>query len=799
MLAEVNKTEEDLRKSGLVIGDMHIRPLTSPERAMTMAPHSVDGYVIPYYNLYGRSEPFYRVKLFDFDVKYKQPKDTQPYVYFPPDFLAKAKTSPYIILTEGEKKATLATKLGFPACALAGVDAWRSRSVVLPADSDLKQLKSKVTAKLPAHTEAIEDTSGLAVGVQDLIDFVIKHKKHLVICYDADLDIGIKTSVQRAAAVFGFELRFRGIPFDHIRQIILPPVNLEAGPLPKDKDPKLGLDDWLIQAGPERFQELIDRCLKKRSAFPRHPAIRDLINKRLQKPNPNRKDIQQLSIAILSDLDANGIRLSSQAEGNTYYFDFVTRKLLRTTFSEKANDAHDTLFGQFLYRRYGISGADKYLITWLSAQFTGEDPIEEVSPHRVIARVNTNDDAVIYQLSDSQYARVDAQGLEIFDNGENGILFESEQVEGLDSAKVLRYYEDLDKPGVLINQWSLTLSRCRLRDQNKQRSVTALLYHMSPYLYRWRGMQLPVELVLGESGSGKSTLCELRLAAITGDPRLRNTPTDLKDWHASISNSGGLHVTDNVQLADRSLRQRLSDEICRLITEQNPHIEQRKYYTNNDLVRIPIRAVFALTAIQQPFQNADLLQRSLTLNFDKSTSLEGGRGSIMYDSEWRSNELARLGGREGWIAYHLLVLHRFFKLVQVDWDPKYQAKHRLINFEQTMMLMGKVFGEDTSWIPGYLAGVIDESLADSDWTFEGLKAFAELRIKHYPHDKLFTAGDIVDFCSGQEDFESCEMLTNNRRLGRYMQTHKSLIASSLGIIDRGQRNNRQVYQVLPPK
>lgn len=799
MLTQVDKTSEDLQKSGLVKEDMAIRLLTSPERAMTMAPHSVDGYVIPYFTLYGRSEPFYRVRLFDHTVKYKQPKDSPSHVYFPPEFLAVAKKSPYILITEGEKKAALACKLGFPCCALAGVDAWRNRTITLPADSELTQHKSKVTAKVPSNTEGVEDTSGLAVGLQDLIDFVLRNKKHVILCYDSDLDVGIKASVQRAAATFAFDLRFRGIPFNHIRQIILPPVNIEAGPLSKDKDPKLGLDDWLMQANKQRFQFLIDKCLAKRSAFPRHPAIRDLINKKLQRPNLSRKEVQQLSIAILSDLDANGIRLRSTQEQQTYYFDFVTRKLLKTTFIDRNNDASSSPFGQFLYRRYGISGADKFLITWLAAQFTGEDPVEEVSPHRVIARVSPMDDNVRYQLSDSQYVKVDKSGIEIYDNGEHGILFESEQVLPLDPSKIMRYFEEFNTPTGVINQWSNVLSRVRLRDQNSQRKVTSLLYCMSPWLYRWRGMQLPVEMVLGESGSGKSTLCELRLAILTGDTRLRNSPTDLKDWHASISNSGGLHVTDNVQLVDRSLRQRLSDEICRIITEPNPHIEQRKYYTNNELVRIPIRAVFALTAISQPFQNADLLQRSIVLELDKSTSEEDGRAAVMYDSEWRQSQLDLLGGREGWIAYQLVVLHRFFKLVEKKWNSKYQAKHRLINFEQTMVLMAEVFGEDGSWIPSYLASVIDSNLASSDWTFEGIKAFTEFASQHFNEDKLWKAGDIVNFAMGQEEFEKCEMLVNARRLGRYLQTHKSLVASSLGLVDRGTRSNSQVYQVIRPK
>lgn len=800
-----DKIKADLEKSGLTILDMQVRPLQSAERGNCMVAHSTEGYVIPYFTLFGRLEPFYRVRLFDFNPKYKQPKDTPSHVYFPPGFLDAAKTSPYVLLTEGEKKAALATKLGFPTVALGGVDAWRNRTISMPVDAEVKQLKSKVTAKLPAHTEVEESSDGLAHGLQDLIDFIIRHKKHIILCYDSDLDIGIKSSVQRAAANLAFDLRFRGIPFDKIRQIVLPPINQNGVPLPKGIDPKLGLDDFLMGAGDDRFRKLVDACLKKRSAFPRHPAIRDFINRRMQKSNLSRKEIQQLSIGVLSDLDANGIRLRNVAEEQTYYFDFVTRKLFKTTFSERYGDASSTPFGQFLYRRYGISSADKYLITWLAAQFTGEDPVEEVSPHRVVARTSMSEDAVYYQISDSQFVGVTKDGIEIYDNGENGILFESEQVLPLDPARLLREFESQNKvDGPLFNRWSDVLSRVRLRDQNGQRKVTSLLYCLSPWLYRWRGMQLPVELLIGESGSGKSTLCELRLNIVTGDTRLRNSPTDLKDWHASISNTGGLHVTDNVQLLDRSLRQRLSDEICRLITEPSPHIEQRKLYSNAELMRIPIRSVFAITAIQQPFQNADLLQRAIILDLDKSTSLEGGRAAIMYDSEWRANELKAGGGREGWIAYQLVALHRFFKLVAEKWDGTYRAKHRLINFEQSLRLMAEVFGEDHEWIPAYLAGVVDKSLAESDWVFEGIQAFIDHAIEYIekPNQKkkkppkLYTAKDICDWAEGHEEFSKCEMLQNARRLGRYLQTHKGLVASSLGWVDKGQRNNKQVYQIV---
>jgi ABC-type oligopeptide transport system ATPase subunit len=312
-------------------------------------------------------------------------------------------------------------------------------------------------------------------------------------------------------------------------------------------------------------------------------------------------------------------------------------------------------------------------------------------------------------------------------------------------------------------------------------------------------MQLPVELVIGESGSGKSTLCELRLSVISGESRLRNSPQDLKDWHASISNTGGLHVTDNVQLVDRNLRQRLSDEICRLITEPHPSIEQRKYYTNADLLRIPISAVFAITAIQQPFQNADLLQRSIILELDKTTSSDGGRGEVTYDSEWRAHQLERFGDREGWIAHHLLVLQRFFQLVKEKWQPRYYAKHRLINFEQSLMLMAEVFGEDASWIPNYLNGVVEKTLLESDWTFEGLSTFVNVMGGHIHAAKQAITVDVIsDWAQGHEEFKDCEMLTNARRLGRYVQTHKALVFSSLGLREAGKKGNRVQYKFERP-
>lgn len=790
---------EDLALSGLTTTDLNTRPLENPERAATNTPHSTQGYVIPYYTMYGKPLPFYRVKLFDHDPKYKQPKDTPNHVYFPKGFSGLLQTNRYVILTEGEKKAALATKLGFPTCALGGVDSWRNRILSVSGDSELNQQKNQLQVKIPAGAEVLEDyMSPLAIGLQELIDVLIQQDKHLIIVFDSDTTEGVKTQVQRAAAQLAFELRFRGLAFDHIRQLILPAF--------KGAGDKVGLDDFLIQPKhKEKFAQLVQETLAKRSAFPRHPAIRDFINRRLMRAKMSRKETQQVAMAILSDLDANGLRLRSTQELQSYYFDFTTRKLLKAQFSTDMEDNSGSPFGQFMYKRYGLSAADQRLNVWVAAQFTGEDPVDEVTPFRVLARPHINDDKVIYQLSDSQYITVQAKapqeeptlpGLEVFDNGENGILFESEQVKGLNIDRLLTAYaQQAQEP--LTPWWADVLSQVRLKDKDKGRIILTLLFYLSPWLYRWRGMQLPVEMILGEAGSGKSTLCELRLNILKGEASLKNAPQDMKDWNASVANTGGLHITDNVQMSDKNLRQKLSDEICRLVTEPSPTIEMRKYYTNAELMKVPVRTVFGITAIQQPFLNQDIIQRSIIVELDKAQDMINHR--LSYDSNWMQQQLTRFGGRESWIAHHLLVLHRFFKAVQQPqgWNYRYAAKHRLINFEQAMCVMAKVFGIDPSWIPDFLVGITERAVTEADWAFEGLQSFADYARSNGLAQKPFYASDIVNWAMQHTEYDQCEVLVNARRLGRYMKTHKGMIHTVCGIEEAGTTANRLKYRIVP--
>lgn len=793
----------DLNRSGLKPIDIFAHILTNPERARLKVGHSVKGYVIPYYDINGKILPFFRSRIFDEEIKYKQPKETGNHVYFPPNFMVMAKRFPkYVFITEGEKKAALATKLGFPCVAFGGVDSWRTRTIFLPRDSEVSG-EVHMQVRLPAHEQALEDfNSPYATGLSQLIDFIVRSGRKAFIIYDSE-DGKVAIPVQKAAANLAFELRFQGIDYVNIRQIVLP-----------CKKGKMGLDDFLMERGSEGLHELVVKNLTHKAAFPNHPEVLEYISQRLQANKLTRKEQQQVAMAIISELDTDGIRLRSPNAGYTYYFDYKTHQLMRVEFSADNSHLFETRFGQHLYKKFGIGSADRSINTWLATLYTGESPLEDVDPYRVFARPDKTDDACILQLDDGRFIRVDGRGasgsdhsslpgLEIYDNGELGILFEAGQVQDVDASKLVGHYSDLNEeyPDVQPFWWGDVLSDVRLRDKDKQRIVCALLFYISPWLYRWRGTQLPVELILGEAGSGKSTLCELRLSIITGDPRLRNMPPNIRDWFATIQHAGGMLVMDNVVFAQRDLRQQISDELCRIITEPNPTVELRKLYSDADVYRIPVRTTFSMTAIAQPFQAQDIIQRSIIIELDKS--LDIAQGNLTYNSSWMTHQLKRFGGREAWLAHHLLVLNRFFRHIQQKgvWRNDYPAKHRLINFEQCLVNMATIFGIDGSWIPDYLLGVSARSVVESDLAFEGLCFFANMVRGWKSAEKrntLWIARELAEWFQSSDDYDKCEMLINPRKLGRYMSSHKTPLAQMAGIIETGSLNNASRWKVVEP-
>ncbi len=803
----------DLAASGLTPQDINASAAGPPElAAVKISSSNVHGYKIPYYTIEGQPLPFYRVKLFDHHPRYKQPRNSENYVYYPPKLLgalskqkAAGKLPHFILLTEGEKKAAAAVKAGVPAIAFTGVDSWRTKTFTIPDESKLETSifgKTKqIRIRLPSTNIDFIENLTLAVGMKELIDLLIKRDLHAIIVYDTDADVdGVKPQVQRAAATLGYELRFRGITFDHIRQLVLPYEGTKLE--------KVGLDDFLLVQGVDKLRELIDQTLTASMAFPRHPSPKTYINQRLNR-RLSRKESQNVSLAILTELDSRGQRLTCKGTNTPYYFDKDSKRLMPALLLRQKDDPmHETPFGHFLYREFNLSAADTRILHWLASQFTGELPIQQVDPRRIMS-VPDGKDEVAIQISDGQFALVTAdikRPLQILDNGSKGLLFEFDQVETTDGDELLlEFTKQRDKDTnpwwynvlgtVRLTESNLWTGQPEKQSSNRSRILATLLFYISPWLNRWRSTQLPIELMIGEAGSGKSSLYILRQNIIAGRSHLRNAPSDLRDWYASVIHTGGMHVIDNVQFVNKDLRQRLSDELCRITTEPFPHIEMRKLYTTSTQLQVPVRANFAMTAIQQPFHNADLIQRAAIFELEQIT--EG------IDGSWVDHQIERFGGRTKWLAHHLVVLHKFLRAVTRGgaWDPEYHASHRLVNYEQCLIVMGDVLGLDVDWIPEVLNTAAQVNLTEADWTMEGLKAFADEtrkeRAKKSTGDGRIkvTAADIVQWANENEEYSGNEMLTNTRRVGRYIQAHKSTVKRITGIYVGALYGNRRQYVI----
>ncbi|MEK0326545.1 MAG: hypothetical protein QQN63_12670, partial [Nitrosopumilus sp.] len=326
------------------------------------------------------------------------------------------------------------------------------------------------------------------------------------------------------------------------------------------------------------------------------------------------------------------------------------------------------------------------------------------------------------------------------------------------------------------------------------RMLAILLYYISPWLLRWRGTQLPVELIIGEPGSGKSSLYELRQTIVTGYPRLSNMTLDINDWYAGITSRGGIHVLDNIHFtsASKDYQQRLSDELCRLVTEPSPHVEMRKLYTNSEVLSLPVSCTFALTALEQPFYTTDLIQRSAI--FELEVIQKG------HDAAWVRNQINRGEGRIGWVGHQLAALHKFLHLAVAKgrWNDEYRAGHRLANYEQVLMIMAEALGMEYDWIPGALKNQTATKLSETDWAMAGLEEFVNWVKEQHPDDfvkQRFGSGDIGDWADLHDNYCKNPTLTNPWRLGKYLRTHRGSIQKVLRMYENGTMNNKRVYSI----
>jgi Domain of unknown function (DUF3854) len=748
-------TLRDLRASGLTDDTIELAEIHEPLRE---AGAQASSYNIPYFDVSGQRTDFSRTKHLNPSsnrAKYSQAPGSPVHVYIPPHYSSTApdwaeNTEYRIVITEGEKKALAGAQNGILTLGLGGVDNWRSRTKMIPAEwvkhieyGDKKRgvlLRWDIDRNQRFVEEAI---------AQELME-IDWRGRDVLLAYDTP-DSYQHEAVMSAAFNFALWLFNKG-------------AHVGVYYIPENGAPKVGLDDWLLE-DPGAVEMLLD---PGPTMFPPPPNPRNWLKNAFES-RLTRNDQETMAMGVLAALDARGQRYKD-GQGTSYFYETDTKTL--HSFSWGAKTLRGTTFGPVLNNSIGLKTADTSVMSRLADLYQEEGYIRELTPERVMART---DNAFYVQVSNGEMARVTKDEIDIVDNGTDDVLFVAGAVQSLDAdlltdalelSPQCRWYDTIRSLKLLpIHPLSL---------EESQVFLTILMY-MTPWLWRWRGMQLPLEMAVAEAGSGKTVLYNLRMEILTGSPKLRGMPSEIRDWNAQVAAAPGLWVCDNLGKMETGMFHQVSDELARLITEPEPSIDLREMYTEANEKSIPVRSAFAITTTKNGFTAPDITQRMVLFHLDSIPPEERNPG-------WR---IERLGeGREVWIAEHLQYLQSFLQLADQKWDPTLQQKHRLIHFEQGVMLMGEALGFDADLMEGIrdkLAHTVDLAVAETNPLIEALLVMKVELANQSP----ITLTQAVEWAKydPQERFNPrvLNMFSNSRQLGNALRDNRAQVYRSTGI------------------
>ncbi|MCA1800742.1 MAG: DUF3854 domain-containing protein, partial [Actinobacteria bacterium] len=248
----------NLKESGL--SDEYIKLMRIQQAQDT------EDYVIPYFDFDGHMRrDFYRTRLIRPNnntnkkrpPKYLQPKDTPNHIWLPPNLSELLASKPYLIITEGEKKAASVAQHGIPAVALGGVDSWRNRKYAV----DLKNAtKTNDPSKVLIDAKEFGSNGKVDLVAEELgplAYFLQQHNKTVFIVFDTDNKDGLREEVQ--AAAFKLTLWLEGKGLKNVKLAVLPPA----------ANGKMGLDDFVVKHGPDEVEEFLKL---PQHSFPTHPS-----------------------------------------------------------------------------------------------------------------------------------------------------------------------------------------------------------------------------------------------------------------------------------------------------------------------------------------------------------------------------------------------------------------------------------------------------------------------------------------------------------------------------------------------
>lgn len=750
-----------------------------------------DDYTIPYFDTKGQRTDFQRVRHMQdgFNAKYTQERGTSTHVYIPPNWSEIIEQAEYIVITEGEKKAASLAQHGIPCLGLGGVDSWRTNFIRI--DTTKTAVKVNQLEKTLDLNLSSEDKQKLEEKVcpefYDLMPTLSEKTVYMI--YDTDTKRGLKGKVQNAMFELACFLSEHGV--GRIRQVILPP---RAG-----DNPKMGLDDYLVENGIDELRSLIEN---DRWSYPSRINIKFWIAHELD-GRVSRSMYQFIVRAIIGDLDQLGQRYVDEHHAHQhYFFDSDTRILYDFSWLSSANELMNSAMGIFMQNRYGITSEDRQLINVLGNLYASTEGIERVRPRRI---KHILDDTLYFQLSDMQMARVNEKGTKILDNGTDGVLFlplKSDIQNAVDIKAFTSAYKKLKnehrahelRHQTPSNRWLPVLENTKLQPIGRMtleetQKFLSCLYYLNPWLRGWRMMMLPLELTIAQPNSGKTMSYNLRKIIMTGTPRLNGIPASMRDFRSDVAHTSGMWVGDNISVSHMANLRQLSDELARLITEAVPTITTRRLYTTNEQAVIPVDVTFALTSTEMVFERPDLMQRSVVINLDVIPA--GERDGNFFQ------KLIGGDGREQWLADHCLVFERFFESVKNLWDDNYLSKHRLVNFEQAVRLMATVLGYDGNLIDGMvdkLTEATDINIANSSEIAQILADFRAYWHDLYKSEKPFNVSDVIAWAIDENDWRNHPLARSTRVLGQAIGSNLDNLKNALGLVYVNKTSNVKNYK-----
>jgi hypothetical protein len=442
-------------------------------------------------------------------------------------------------------------------------------------------------------------------------------------------------------------------------------------------------------------------------------------------------------------------------------------------------DLNNCSLGTFIHQTYGLEASDSAVLNRAFANLAHSPTLKKVQPRKVSFAA---EEAFYYQLSDSKAARVTASDIEVVNNGTDDVLFMKDQVEPIDEmvAELLTGGVALGSPKWLGTVAELTtLQPMEGLTIEETRLFLAVLCYLSPWLRKWRGLELPIEVLCGEPASGKSALYKLRRGILTGSQRLDKTPIDLRGWQVNLTHAPGMYVCDNIDKIPRDLEATFSTDLCYYVTEVDPRIEIPKLYATNVPFRAQVDCTFAFPCVKSPVHKPDLVQR--TFEFRMKALPEG-----LGDSGWVDNKLWGYG-RAAWLIDQFQVTQRFLQLAENDWRSKDTTQNRLRYFDQAVALMGAAVGQReavAALIPKLkLAGA--EALIEAD---PGARAIGEFCREARASGKIGEANpyrpyDLIKWRQMDVEgrFDNVHILKTVEALGRYLRDHESDLRKSCGL------------------